>query len=102
MAKRWTRGEMSDFLRGRRAMVATSEALGQGKEYLGRVLAHDRDGTLTPDEAARILAAYEPTRGVGSAVGSVGGGSEAILGSNPPTRPQSASLDNEKGAPLRQ
>ena len=74
MAKRWTRGEMSDFLRGRRAMVATSEALGQGKEYLGRVLAHDRDGTLTPDEVVRILNAYESTRGVRSAVGSVGGG----------------------------
>ena len=74
MSKRMRRGEMLDFLRGKRATVATSKQLGESGEYLTRVLPHDREAFLTPAEAARILNAYESTRAVPSAVGSVGGG----------------------------
>ena len=63
--KRYRRGEMLEFLRGARALTATSRQMGQGPEYLGRVLAHDPDGLLTPSEARAILDAHEAaTRGI--------------------------------------
>ena len=59
MSKRMRRGEMLDFLRGKRATVATSKQLGESGEFLTRVLRHDPDAYLSPAETDRILAAHE-------------------------------------------
>lgn len=66
--KRYRRGEMLEKLRGARALTATSRQMGQGPEYLGRVLPHDPDGILSAGEAQAILDALDAaTRGIPTA-----------------------------------
>lgn len=61
-SKRMRRGEMLDFLRGKRATVSTARQLGESQEFLSRVLRHDPDAYLTPKEMARIMDAYEAAK----------------------------------------
>ena len=61
--KRWTRGAMLDHLRASRTLTATSRQMGQGPEWLGRVLRHDPEGVLSRGEAQAILDACDAVSG---------------------------------------
>ena len=62
MAKRWRRGEMLEYLRGKRALLLTSQEMGRGREYLSKTLKFDPDAYLSPVVAQEILTAYSKVK----------------------------------------
>lgn len=60
--KRWTRSEMLRYLRGRRAVGATSRQMGHDRSWLSRTLSGDPEGAISQELAAQILDACDATQ----------------------------------------